>query len=71
MLAEQIGQVNYTIHIGERLKKRLKMRDIYFLSRLSTSQISGIDDGLNLIDINLGERAYKNFSQKSLLHFPI
>lgn len=61
MLAEQMGQVDYTIHFGERLK----MRDIYFLSRLSTSHIAGIDDGLNLIDIKLGERTYnKHFCEK-------
>lgn len=66
LLAEKIGFVDYAIHFGEQLK----MRDIYFLSKLSTSYIAGMDDELDLINIKLGQVTYeKHFSEKFTCFF--
>ncbi|WP_139694106.1 glycosyltransferase family 9 protein [Aeromonas sobria] len=66
LLAEKIGLVDYTIHFGEQLK----MRDIYFLSKLSTSFIAGMDDDLDLINIKLGQvTSEKHFSEKFVCFF--
>lgn len=61
LLAEKIGFVDYALHFGEQLK----MRDIYFLSKLSTTCIAGMDDDLDLINIKLGQvTSEMHFSEK-------
>ncbi|MFM4977440.1 glycosyltransferase family 9 protein [Aeromonas rivipollensis] len=50
-LAHHLGPVGYLVHLG----KQLKMKDIYFLSRVDTSHIVGMDDSLACIDIKLGK----------------
>lgn len=50
-LARSLGQVSYLVHFG----KALKMKDIYFVSRVNACHVAGLDDGLACIDIKLGE----------------
>ncbi|WP_421190492.1 glycosyltransferase family 9 protein [Aeromonas sanarellii] len=51
LLAHRLGTVGYLVHLG----KQLKMKDIYFLSRVDASHIAGMDDSLACVDIKLGK----------------
>lgn len=65
LLAEKIGFVDYALHFGEQLK----MRDIYFLSKLSTTCIAGMDDDLDLINIKLGQVTSEMHFSEKFVHF--
>lgn len=60
-LARSLGRVGYLVHLG----KSLKMKDIYFMSRVDACHVAGLDDELVCIDIKLGqETAGMHFSTK-------
>ncbi|WMC10334.1 glycosyltransferase family 9 protein [Oceanimonas pelagia] len=60
-LASEIGAVDLVIHLG----KHLKMKDIYFLHCLKASNVMGLDDDLNMVNIKLGEATKgRHFSEK-------
>ncbi|BBQ50999.1 hypothetical protein WP2S18C03_00800 [Aeromonas veronii] len=54
-LCAEIGCVDYVVHFG----KRLKMKDLFFLSRVKTNNIIGLDDKIKLINIKLGGESEK------------
>ncbi len=52
-LAKAIGPVDYLIH----LSKTMKMKDIYFIRKMSIRFIVGMDDELDCVNIKLGEKS--------------
>lgn len=51
-LARDIGSIECLVHFS----KALKMKDLFFLSRVRSQHIAGLDDDLECIDIKLGAR---------------
>lgn len=61
MVANQLGDVEYLIHLG----KKLKMKDIYFISKVKANHVVGLDDELDSVDIKVGrETEGVHFSDK-------
>lgn len=54
VLCNDIGDVDYVVHFG----KRLKMKDLFFLNRLRAAHVIGLDDRMRLIDIKLGRASF-------------
>ncbi len=54
-LCEEIGSVDYVVHFG----KRLKMKDLFFLNRVKSAHIIGLDDRVKLVSIKLGAASEK------------
>lgn len=50
-LAAKIGSVDLVVHFS----KRFKMKDLYFIRRLTPQHLAGLDDELACIDIKLGQ----------------
>ena len=49
-LARDLGPIECLVHFS----KSLKMKDLFFLSRVHSQHIAGLDDELNSIDLKLG-----------------
>ena len=50
-LASEIGNVDLLVH----LSKSLKMKDLYFMSKVRAGTIAGLDDQVQLINLKLGQ----------------
>ena len=60
-LARDIGDVEYLVH----LTNEMKMKDIFFISRLSVKNVIGIDDKIKCVNIKIGHLTKNiHFSQK-------
>lgn len=60
-LANEIGEADLLVH----LSKALKMKDFYFLSKVKSGAIAGLDDEAKIINLKLGELTKnKHFSDK-------
>lgn len=58
--AKEVGHCDLTVH----LSPRLKMKDLYFFSKLNTENIAGMDDQVQAINIKLGkESTGQHFSE--------
>jgi ADP-heptose:LPS heptosyltransferase len=63
-LARDIGDVEYLVH----LTNEMKMKDIFFISRLSVKNVIGIDDKIKCVNIKIGHLTNNiHFSQKFAL----
>ncbi|MFC3912955.1 glycosyltransferase family 9 protein [Pseudaeromonas sharmana] len=51
-LARDLGSIECLVHFS----KQLKMKDLFFLSKVRTQHVAGLDDHLQAIDIKLGKR---------------
>ncbi|GAA4494211.1 glycosyltransferase family 9 protein [Pseudaeromonas paramecii] len=49
-LATQLGEVECLVHFA----KQLKMKDLFFLSRVKSQHVAGLDDGVARVDMKLG-----------------
>lgn len=60
-LALEIGEADLLVH----LSKALKMKDLYFMSKVKAGSIAGLDDSVSLIGLKLGKLTEgKHFSDK-------
>lgn len=60
-LAAHLGEMDLLVH----LSKTLKMKDLFFMSRVKAKVIAGLDDDLGLINLKLGYETHgKHFSEK-------
>lgn len=60
-LANELGDVDYLVHFSQKMK----MKDLYFISKVGSKNVAGIDDELDCINIKLGqETAGMHFATK-------
>lgn len=50
-LANEMGDVDYLVHFSQKMK----MKDLYFISKVGSKNVAGIDDELNCINIKIGQ----------------
>ncbi|MFQ1744476.1 MULTISPECIES: glycosyltransferase family 9 protein [unclassified Aeromonas] len=63
-LARDIGDIEYLVH----LTNEMKMKDIFFISKLSVKNVIGIDDKIKCVNIKIGHLTKNiHFSQKFAL----
>lgn len=61
ILSSEIGHVDLLVH----LSKALKMKDLYFMSKVQANFIAGLDDQVKLVNLKLGRiTKNKHFSDK-------
>ena len=74
LMAKELGHFDLTVH----LSPRLKMKDLYFFSRLDSDCIAGMDDEVQSVNIKLGKQSagqhystiYKNLLLQLGIDFP-
>ncbi|OLF20875.1 hypothetical protein BSP75_15525 [Aeromonas sp. YN13HZO-058] len=60
-LANEIGDVDYLVHFSQKMK----MKDLYFISKVGSKNVAGLDDELDCINIKLGQKtAGMHFAKK-------
>lgn len=60
-LALKVGETDLLVH----LSKTLKMKDLYFMNKVKSRSVAGLDDAVGLVDLKLGGLTEgKHFSDK-------
>ncbi len=60
-LAKELGNVDYLVHFSQKMK----MKDLYFVSKVGSKHVAGVDDELDCINLKLGQKtAGMHFSTK-------